>query len=151
MQTRFTPRKSALKGQFLPFFTVFGRETAVFSLEDRFLFHKKLLLIKIHLQNPKHGGANQVYPPKIDPKGSILAIFTVFGRETAVFPWKTVYFFHKKLLLIKIDLQNPKHGGANQVYPLNPLKLALKGQFLPFLQFFAGRPWFLPWKSFFIP
>ena len=64
------------------------------------------------------GVANQVYSPKIDPKGSISAFFTVFGRETAVFSLEDRFFLiHKKLLLIKIHLQNLKHVGANQVYP----------------------------------
>ena len=92
MQTRFTPRKSALKGQFLPFFSVFGQQTAFFALADLFLIHKMLVLIKTHLRNPKNGGANQVYPPKIGPKGLIFAIFSVFGRQTAVFALADRFF-----------------------------------------------------------
>ena len=57
-----------------------------------FLFHKKLVPIKTHLQNPKHGGANQVYPPKIGPKGPIFAIFSVFGRQTTVFALADRFF-----------------------------------------------------------
>ena len=100
------------------FFTVFGRETAVFSLEDHFLFYKKLLLFKIHLQNPKNGVANQVPPPKLTLKGQFLQFLQFLAGRPRFFPWKTVLLIHKKLLLIKIHLQNLKHVGANQVYPL---------------------------------
>ena len=76
-----TPKNQFLAGRprFLPRQTVF-------------LFHKKLVPIKTHLQNPKHGGANQIYPPKIGPKEPIFAIFLVFGRQTAVFALADRFF-----------------------------------------------------------
>ena len=98
-------RVKTLKNQFLA-----GRPRFL-PRQTVFLFHKKLVPIKTHLRNPKHGGANQVYPLKMDRKGPIFAIFSVFGQQTAVFAPADCFLFLKKLVPIKAHLQNPIHGG----------------------------------------
>ena len=122
---RFCPLKIGPKDINFDILLFFGRKTVTNPRNTVFLFYKKLVCIKTLLQNPKYGGQNEVYHPKIGPKVQILPVFQ-FLQRNAVFKPRNVIFCHKQLYYLSTPIFRTPNGDQNQVYPV---KLTIKDMF----------------------